>query len=138
MGMRFPCGPEMNREAEAYLLSGGKVPETPAVSVKGLLCNLSGLENKTEALKKRGFENGAVSLFVFDFIGRTLEKLALAARAEYGSLPVVWAGGVMSNTIIKKRLSQLPDVFFAEPCFSADNAVGTALLCRERYMLEHR
>jgi len=137
MGMSFPCGPEMDRAASGYLKDGGSMPSAPRISVKGLECNLSGLENKVSGLIEKGSSHGEISLFVFDFIGRTLERLALNAREKYGPLPVVWAGGVMSNSIIKKRLSALPDVYFAEPCYSADNAAGIALLCRERYMLEH-
>jgi N6-L-threonylcarbamoyladenine synthase len=47
-------------------------------------------------------------------------------------MPVLFAGGVMSNQLMRKRLSERFDASFSEPAFSADNAAGIALLCRER------
>ena len=35
--------------------------------------------------------------------------------------------------VLRKRLD---DVYFAEPAFSADNAAGTALLCRRRFLTD--
>ena len=129
MGMKFPCGPEMERRALVFV---GKIPVRKA-SVKGLGCNLSGLENIAAGMLRAGTETAAVCAFVFDYVGETLEKLTLNARKKYGDMPVVYAGGVMSNSIIRRRLSAAGDVYFTEPCYSADNAVGTALLCRKRY-----
>ena len=48
--------------------------------------------------------------------------------------PVLYAGGVMSNRYLQARLRNACDASFAEPAFSADNAAGIALLCRERYL----
>ena len=56
------------------------------------------------------------------------------AVAQYGKLPVLFAGGVMSNTWMRKMLSERFDAYFAEPAFSADNAAGVALLCRQAAM----
>ena len=63
-------------------------------------------------------------------------KLAENARVAHGDLPIVWAGGVMSNSIIKNHLSKLGNVYFTEPQYSADNAVGVALICRKKYLNE--
>ena len=130
MGLHFPCGPRMEELALGYT---GKTEAHP-VSVRGTHCSLSGLENLALKMKDKGANEGEISAFVFDYVGRTLEKLAVNARETYGNLPVVFAGGVMSNSIIKNRLSRLENVFFTEPCFSADNAVGTALLCRRQFL----
>ena len=53
---------------------------------------------------------------------------------KYPNTPVLYAGGVMSNRYLQARLRDICDASFAEPAFSADNAAGTALLCRERHM----
>jgi hypothetical protein len=42
----------------------------------------------------------------------------------------------MSNSIIKNHLSKLGNVYFTEPQYSADNAVGVALICRKKYLNE--
>ena len=49
-------------------------------------------------------------------------------RADYGNIPLVLAGGVMSSTVIKKIITEkLPDAMFVKPQFSSDNAIGVAV-----------
>ena len=57
-----------------------------------------------------------------------LLELAGGLLEKYGDIPVVYAGGVMSNSIIKNMLRKIPNTYFAEPRFSSDNAAGIALL----------
>jgi N6-L-threonylcarbamoyladenine synthase len=78
-----------------------------------------------------------VSAFVFDFIGRTLERMCEDIMEKYGDMPVIFAGGVMSNKLMRKRLGSRFDAYFSEPEFSADNAAGAALLCRIMYKNEN-
>ena len=132
LGLKFPCGPEMEKLALNY--SGDLV--ATRISVKDNLCNLSGLENNAARMIGKGESAEAVSFYTFTFIAKTLAKLAENARVKYGDLPIVWAGGVMSNTIIKNRLSKLGNVYFTEPQYSADNAVGVALICRRKFLNE--
>ena len=47
---------------------------------------------------------------------------------------MIFAGGVMSNKRIAKRLLAIGNVYFSEPEFSADNAAGIALLTRRKYL----
>ena len=47
---------------------------------------------------------------------------------EYGSLPLVFAGGVMSNSLIRESLTGKYGALFAAPEYSADNAAGIAVL----------
>ena len=58
-------------------------------------------------------------------------------RAQYPDIPIVYAGGVMSNKRIGSRLAKYKDTYFSEPEFSSDNAAGVALLCRKRYLEEN-
>jgi N6-L-threonylcarbamoyladenine synthase len=134
MGLKFPCGPEMERLALAY---DGAVKGIKT-SVKNGSCNLSGLENIALKMISNGCSDQEVSAFTFEFVAKTLFKIAENIRSEYGNLPIVWAGGVMSNSIIKKRLSELENVYFTEPQYSADNAVGVALICRNKHLSETR
>ena len=81
-------------------------------------------------------EPGEVSYFVFDFIARTLCALAKNATVQEGEdLPVIWAGGVLSNAQIKKSVAGCVRSYFAGPGYSSDNAAGIAMLARERYLL---
>lgn len=52
---------------------------------------------------------------------------------KYGSMPVVYAGGVMSNKIIKNSFEEKYNAVFAEPVFSSDNAAGIAYLCFRKF-----
>ncbi len=52
---------------------------------------------------------------------------------QYGSLPVVFAGGVMSNSIIKNALTRKFGATFAKPEYSSDNAGGIAYLAYKKF-----
>lgn len=133
MGIKFPCGPAM----EALALSHNSEIKGIKTSVRSGHCNFSGLENMALKMITCGSSYEEVSAFTFEFIAKTLFKIAENIRSSYGDLPIVWAGGVMSNSIIKKRLSKLENVYFTEPQYSADNAVGVAMICRNKYLSEY-
>lgn len=128
LGMHFPCGAQLEQEAERF---AGKVPK-PKISVCGAYCNLSGLQNIAEACFRESGDSRKTSALVLDFVGRTLLAMARGAREEQGALPIMFAGGVMSNRRLKAMLSPLGEVYFAEPMLSADNAVGIAELARRK------
>lgn len=130
MGLQFPCGKEMERLADAF---GGKIPK-PRISVKNGNCNLSGLQNLAEKLWRESGDRGAVSSFVLEFIGETLRVMTAQLDEKYPDLPIVYAGGVMSNRRLQAKLGARADTYFAEPAFSADNAAGIALLCRKHFL----
>ena len=49
------------------------------------------------------------------------------ALAQYPGLPVVFSGGVASNSMLRERMREFAPVF-AEPQYSTDNAMGIAVL----------
>lgn len=125
MGLDFPCGPKL----EELALANTQLLSKPKLSVKGCECNLSGVENKAAKLLADGKSREFVAAYVLDFIARTLIELTKNAL-DGNRLPVLYAGGVMSNSIIKDMISRRGfDARFAEPKFSSDNAAGCALLC---------
>lgn len=128
MGLPFPCGTALDQAAARYR---GKI-RRDRLAVDGTWCCLSGLENKAAALFEETGDLEETSAYLFDFLGRTFERLTLAVRERYGDLPLLYAGGVMSSAVIRKRLS--PYGAFAEPAYSSDNAAGAALLARERFL----
>ena len=107
-------------------------------SVKGLFCNLSGLENKVDGMLKNQTPHSVIAAFVLSSIEKTLSLLTKEALARYGNMPVLFSGGVSSNRYLQRELSKKFGAFFAEPQFSADNAAGIALLCQERYDACHK
>ena len=79
-------------------------------------------------MNKKGDSAEDISRFCLDFIGKTIEKMTESALERYGDLPLVYAGGVMSNSIIRKRIESKFNAVFAKPEFSCDNAAGVAVL----------
>lgn len=124
MGLKFPCGKEIERLAQNYK---GQVPAVK-VSVKNGKCNLSGVENMAQKLYDETKDASLVSAFVLNFVAKTLYKLTSNIRNEYPDIPILYAGGVMSNKYLQKELSKFSKTYFATPEFSADNAAGVALL----------
>lgn len=128
MGMKFPCG----REMSDYALKG-EPPEHPKISVNGLTCNLSGVENKVKSFLAAGYSAEDVSAYVIEFVKMTLDKLCENLLAVYPETEIVFSGGVTSNRYIADHLGKKYGAFFAAPEFSADNACGTALLTFDRF-----
>lgn len=98
------------------------------VNLKDGNCCLSGVENKCRKMFSDGEKPEDICRYCLDYICCTLNKMALDAREKYGSLPLVFSGGVMSNSILRSELSGLGNTVFAQPECSRDNAVGTAVL----------
>lgn len=128
MGLKFPCGPALEE-----LALKGSLPEKPCVCVKGLECNLSGLENKVIKFKEKGIEYSDIALYALSFVEKTLVKLTENLREKY-DLPILYAGGVMSNKALKTALGKFSDTYFADKAFSADNGAGVALLARNEHL----
>ncbi len=132
MGFPFPSG----RFLEAAALSNtARIPKKK-LSVDGCYVNLSGLENMAIKLYEETSDKSLTSAFVLDYVGRALVSVSEACERERGKFPFVYAGGVMSNSIIKNMLSVGRDAAFAEPSMSADNAVGVAVLALSAYKSE--
>jgi len=129
LGLSFPCGAALEKLALSY---EGKIP-VRALSVKDGFCNLSGLENLALDMKSKDEPKEKIAAFVLDFVGRTLVALSESVCERHPDLPIVYSGGVMSCSILKKMLSG-KDRYFAEPSFSSDNAAGIACLTRRAFL----
>lgn len=130
LGLDFPAGIALEKLALNYK---GKIPKKK-ISIKSNKINLSGLENMAEKLFFETQDKSLVGAFVFDYIGRAISELASLYEEEYGKSPFVFAGGVMSNTIVRSILANGYDRSFAEPELSRDNAVGVAELARRKFL----
>lgn len=123
LGLRFPCG----KALDALSLESARTFSVRP-SMKGADCSLSGVENQCKAMIERGEPACDVAKFCLVSVCAALEAMTAALLEQYGGLPVLFAGGVMSNTLMRKRLQERFGAFFAEPEYSADNAAGTALI----------
>ena len=129
LGLSFPCGPAL----EALALQNKKKLPPLRLCVNGTYTNLSGLENMASRLYGETNDKALTAAFTLSFIAETLDKLTEGYLAAYGDAPILYAGGVMSNTIIKEYLKEKYDAAFAVPQLSADNACGVAVLAKHKF-----
>ena len=123
LGLDFPCGAQLEKMA----LLSRKSYKTKAV-IKGNNCCLSGLQNICEKMLSDGEETCDIAKFCITYISDTILAMSERARETFKNAPIIFAGGVTSDKIIKNEISaKLSNVYFAEPEFSCDNAVGVAL-----------
>ena len=132
LGLSFPSGAELDT-----LSANGRLTQPIKLSVDGTWCNISGIENQCLKMKNSGERAEDIARFVFEYTAKLLSKLVDNARSEFGELPVLFAGGVSSNSIVRERLSQKEGICFASAELSSDNAVGTAYLAEMKYETEH-
>lgn len=123
LGLAFPSG----RALEQLALQTDAVFSIKP-SMKGADCSLSGVENQCGKLLNAGRPKEEIAAYCLQSILSALDAMTAALLKEYGDLPLVFAGGVMSNSIIRNALTQKYGAFFAAPEFSADNAAGIAVL----------
>ncbi len=131
LGLSFPAGEELDRLASSGELT---VPVNPKVN--GTFCSVSGLQNKCEAMLKNGESAENTARFIFEYISKLLKLQIIELRKVYGNIPIVFAGGVTANSIIRQRLQEEDNIFFATNELSGDNAVGAASLAKMRYFAE--
>lgn len=122
MGLNFPCGKELDTFSQK---SDKNFIIKP--SMLGVDCSLSGVENKAKAMLDAGESFADISKFVLSYISETIDKMTEALLEKYGNLPLIYAGGVMSNTLIKSNIMNKYNAHFAKPDFSCDNACGIAI-----------
>lgn len=123
LGLAFPCGPELEKLALRWT---ELVRYRPVL--KGSDCSLSGIENQCRAMVDRGEPPEKIARFCLEAIALVLDRMCASLLEEHGQLPVVFSGGVCSNSILRQRLSEKYGGYFASPEFSSDNAAGAAVL----------
>lgn len=123
LGLPFPAGPALDKLAQT-----AKTSPRVRASFSGNSCHFSGVENQCRDLLKKGAPPEEIAVFCLGSIQAALEGMTERLLTEYGDLPVVYAGGVMSNTLIREALTRRFHARFAPPAFSSDNAAGIAVL----------
>lgn len=122
MGLAFPCGKELDRLS---LLSDKEYKIKP--SMNELDCSLSGVENKARYMFENGESNENISKFVLTYIANSIDEMTHRIIDKYGKLPIMFVGGVMSNTLIRNQITKKYNAYFAKPDLSCDNACGAAI-----------
>ncbi len=128
LGLPFPAG----RELDALSRESSKSYSITPV-IKGMDCCLSGVENQCKRMIVNGDAPCDVARYCIDYILAALACMTELAINAHGAMPLLYAGGVMSNTIIRDTFTQRFGGMFASPALSSDNAVGAAVLACIRH-----
>lgn len=132
LGLKFPCGPELEKIA----LKSDKNFNNIKVFHRDSSFSLSGVENKCKNMLKNGDSPHNIALFCIKYIESAIAESCDLLLKQYGNMPVVFSGGVMSNSIIRSDFEKKYNAYFAEPIFSSDNACGIAYLTYLMYQKE--
>jgi N6-L-threonylcarbamoyladenine synthase len=132
LGLTFPAGKELETLACASRIFS--IPIIPS-AVKDRSFSFSGAETRALTLIKEGYPPEDIAFALLRMIANTLEKIVLKEAQRLDIKDILFVGGVMANSLIRKRLRDRLEhpaaglnLYFAEPSLSTDNAVGAALL----------
>lgn len=131
LGLHFPCGPELEKLA---LNSTNYINKLKVFRREGQF-SLSGVENQCKQMITNKIPIEDIALHCLSYIYSAIDDTVIELIDKYGDLPLVFSGGVMSNSIIRKALESKYNAYFAEPQYSSDNACGIAVLssiCNKR------
>lgn len=123
LGLAFPSG----KAVDALSLEAEKA-DCFRVKTAESQFSFSGVENKMNALAEAGERPANICRYVLGSIIGAVERATLQALEKYPGLPVLCAGGVASNKLLREIMTGSCGAVFAQPRFSTDNAMGVAIL----------
>jgi N6-L-threonylcarbamoyladenine synthase len=120
LGLNFPCGPELEKLAES-----GVSRKKIAIPFKNENPCFSGAENQCKKMLENKTPHAIIARYVLDYIASAVMHMEFFNSS---CKTLVFAGGVMSNKIIRESLNTIDkEKYFAAPGYSSDNAVGAAI-----------
>lgn len=123
LGLQFPAG----KALDGLSAQAEKVKPFP-VKVENCTFSLSGIENKVKQMSEKGEAPETVARFALETVARAVVKATRQALERFPGLPVLCSGGVASNSLLRQVMERECGAVFAQPRFSTDNAMGTAIL----------
>ena len=118
----FPSGKHIDA-----LSANAQMKETFKVKCPGLEFSLSGVQNKVQQFHEKYGDPAETAAFALRCVAGAVCKATENALKEYPGLPVVFSGGVASNSMLRRLTVQF-DPIFSQPQYSTDNAMGVAVL----------
>ena len=88
--------------------------------------SLSGVQNKVQQYYT-GANGAQTAVYALKSIAHAVYTATVQAQKAHPGLPVVFSGGVASNSLLRQVLAPLSPIF-CDPKFSTDNAMGVAVL----------
>ena len=89
--------------------------------------SLSGVQNKVQQYHAQNSIPAETAAYALRCVAYAVFQATQQALTRYPGLPVVFSGGVASNSMLRQVLAPLNPIF-AQPQYSTDNAMGVAVL----------
>lgn len=133
LGLPFPAGKALDAlaaraESDAALgaAAGADAPGLDwfRVKVNGFSFSLSGVQNQVQSYRAKGAGDAQTAYFALRSVVEAVKLATKHAQKEY-PLPVLFSGGVASNSMLR---AMMPQAVFGAPQYSTDNAMGVAVL----------
>ncbi len=122
LGLPFPAGKHLDG-----LCQNATGTECFAVKCPKLHFSLSGVQNKVSQFYDTHKSKEETAAYALRCVCFAVEAATKNAMKQYPGLPVVFSGGVASNSMLRQALAPLSPVF-SEPQYARDNAMGIAVL----------
>lgn len=122
LSLPFPSGKHLDA-----LSSEARGREVFKVKCTGSEFSLSGVQNKVQQFHQRQGDPQETAAYALRCVAFAVCMATEQALKAYPGLPVVFSGGVASNSMLRQAAQPL-DPIFAQPQFSTDNAMGVAVL----------
>ncbi len=122
LSLPFPSGKHLDS-----ISSGCVTNDFFRVKCDGLQFSLSGVQNKVQQYYAACKNSAQTAAYALGSIANAVYTATENACKMYPGLPVVFSGGVASNSRLRATLAPLAPIF-AQPKYSTDNAMGVAIL----------
>ena len=122
LDLPFPAGKHVDELSKSATMT-----DVFKVKCSAMEFSLSGVQNKVQQFHDTHQKSEETAAYALRCVSEAVYKATKNALKEYPGLPVVFSGGVASNSMLRARLADLNPIF-AQPQYSTDNAMGVAVL----------
>ncbi len=122
LSLPFPAGKSLDKLSE-----NADNRDFFRVKCSDMHFSLSGVQNKVQQFYGQGRTPENTADYALRSVIWAVSKATAQAMEKYPGLPVVFSGGVASNSLLRRETEKFQPIF-AEPRYSTDNALGVAVL----------
>ena len=122
LNLPFPSGKHLDalsKEAEKR--------EQFKVKCNDMAFSFSGVQNKVTQYYEYGNTPADTAMYTLNSVINAVYQATVQAQKKFPGLPVIFSGGVASNSVLRKKMEPLGAIF-SPPQYSTDNAIGVAVL----------
>jgi len=122
LALPFPSGKHLDTLSKEAALT-----DVFKVKCPDLEFSLSGVQNKVQQFHEKVHIPAETAGYCLRCVAESVYLASAHAMKQYPGLPIVFSGGVASNSLLREKIAPLRPVF-SEPQYSTDNAMGVAVL----------